>query len=256
MPHADRRAGDAVSDSAHVRPYIQQTLTTKALHFSISELQSRMDVRRPDALDLEYTRLMMGFLLLAPQPARLAMIGLGGGSLVKFCHRHLAGTHICVVEINPHVIALRDDFNLPPDGPRLTVLLGDGADFVRCPPGPVDVLLVDGFDQDGLPEALSSQRFYDDCAALLAPAGLLVLNLHAGHPQFCAQIERIRRSFAGATRGVDDSDGSNSVVFAGAAVALWRASPLRRPRGLVEMAWKSLQADFARIGSAVQAEIR
>ena len=51
MPHADRRAGDAVSDSAHVRPYIQQTLTTKALHFSISELQSRMDVRRPDALD-------------------------------------------------------------------------------------------------------------------------------------------------------------------------------------------------------------
>ena len=43
--------------------YVSLSLTTKALHFSMSELQSRMDLRQPDALELEYTRLMMGFLL-------------------------------------------------------------------------------------------------------------------------------------------------------------------------------------------------
>lgn len=245
---------DVFRHASHVKPYIQQTLTTKALHFSISELQSRMDIRRPDALDLEYTRLMMGFLLLVPVPARLAMIGLGGGSIAKFCHLHLTTTHVCVVEINPHVIALRDDFKVPPDGPRFGVLVGDGAEFVRQPPGAVDVLLVDGFDYDGLPEALSSQRFYDDCAVLLSPAGLLVVNLHLGHPQYRPQIERIRRSFAGATRVVDDSHGSNSIVFAGSALAALRAGPLRRPRGLAELAWKSLQADLARIVSAIKDE--
>ena len=67
-----------------------------------------MDLRDPSALDLEYTQTMMGFLLFLPQPQRIAMIGLGGGSLAKFCHRYLPRTRIQVVEINPHVIALRD----------------------------------------------------------------------------------------------------------------------------------------------------
>jgi len=67
----------------HVRPFVYEDLTTKALHFSISEIQSRMDVRNPYALDLEYTQTMMGFLLFLPEPRRIAMIGLGGGSLAK-----------------------------------------------------------------------------------------------------------------------------------------------------------------------------
>ncbi len=244
------------NDSTHVKPYVQVTLTTKALHFSISELQSRMDLRHPDALDLEYTRLMMGFLLFCPAPARLAMIGLGGGSMAKFCHRQLPGTRMQVVEINPHVLALRDEFQVPPDGPRFGVELGDGADFVRGPPARFEVLLVDGFDYDGLPEALSSQRFYDGCYETLAPGGLLVVNLHAGHPQYPQQLERIRRSFAGAALAVDDSDRSNSIVFAGkdAALAALRSGPLRRPPGLDAGAWKSLQPEMARVLSALKAE--
>ena len=35
------------------------------------------------------------------------MIGLGGGSLVRFCHRHLPHSRMTVVEINPAVVALR-----------------------------------------------------------------------------------------------------------------------------------------------------
>jgi spermidine synthase len=244
------------NDAHHVKPYVQVTLTTKALHFSISELQSRMDLRRPDALDLEYTRLMMGLVLFKPAPANLAMIGLGGGSLAKFCHRHLPKTRITVVEINPHVVALRDEFQIPPDGPRFGVELGDGADFVHGATGRFDVLLVDGFDYDGLPDALCSQRFYDGCCESLAPEGLLVVNLHAGHKQFAQQIERIRRSFAGATLAVDDSDGSNCIVFAGRGQALagLRVGPLRRPRGLDAEAWGALQPELARIVSALKAE--
>ncbi len=245
------------SKTEHVQPYVQETLTTLALHFSIGELQSRMDIRRPDALDLEYTRLMMGFLLFNPAPQRLAMIGLGGGSLAKFCHRHLSRTQMVVVEINPHVLALRNRFRVPPDGRRLQVLLGDGAQFVRLPPGRFDVLLVDGFDYDGLPEALSSQRFYDDCFEALMPGGLLVVNLHIGHPLHLQHLERLRRSFGGALLAVDDSDGSNSIVFGdkGGHLAALRIGPLRAPRGLGDAAWASLQPEMARLLSALQAEL-
>jgi len=50
------------------------------------------------------------------------MIGLGGGSLVKYCLAALPDTAVTVVEIKPAVIALREAFGIPPDGPRLRVV--------------------------------------------------------------------------------------------------------------------------------------
>src|SRR5665213_204464 len=101
-----------------VKPYVYETLTTKALHFSMNELQSCMDTRRPEALELEYTRLMMGFLMFLSEPKTIAIIGLGGGSLAKFCYRHIRSARVTVIEINPHVIALREEFLVPRDGER------------------------------------------------------------------------------------------------------------------------------------------
>ncbi len=238
----------------HAKPYVRETLDTRAMHFSISETQSRMHLKRPDALTLEYTRTMTGFLLFKPRPARIAMIGLGGGSIAKFCHRHLPTSHMTTVEINPHVIALRDQFDVPPDGPRFRVIHGDGASFVRESAERFDVLLVDGFDLEGQPPALCSQRFYDDCVDVLAPDGLLVANLHTGHKQFDELVERIRRSFAGSALVVDDGECSNSIVFAGKGGLLARqpVGPVRCPRGLSAEAWTQLMPAFARMVSALQ----
>ena len=150
---------DNVDRHEHVKPFVYETPDSKALHFTISEIQSRMRTQRPYALDLDYTRTMMAVLLFNSEPENLAMIGLGGGSLAKFCHRHLPSTRIKVVEINPHVIALRDEFGIPPDDDRFKVRREDGAAYARAAPYPVDVLMVDGFDNEGQPPALCSQRF-------------------------------------------------------------------------------------------------
>ena len=238
----------------HVRPFVYEDLTTKALHFSISEIQSRMDVRDPYALDLEYTQTMMGFLLFHPQPRHIAMIGLGGGSLAKFCHRYLLQAFIQVVEINPHVIALREHFHVPPDGERFHVMRGDGAHFVRQRATPPDVLMVDGFDNSGLPASLSSQRFYDDCYEMLRPDGMMVANLHYGHRNYDRHLDRIRRSFGGAVLVADDSELSNSIVFAckGTAFESARAGVVRRPEGLDRAAGEQLQGAFARVSRALR----
>jgi spermidine synthase len=218
----------------HAKPFVVNSRGAKTLHFSMATIQSRMRLDDPFALDLDYTRTMMGFLLFVPAPQHIGMIGLGGGSLAKFCHRHLPGAHIEVVEINPHVIALRDEFCVPPDDHRFSVSQGDGARYVRQADLALDVLIIDGFDPSGLPEALGSQRFDDDCFDALRPGGVLVMNLHLGDPRYDILIDRLRRSFDDALFTVDDSDRSNSIVFAtkGSAFAQYRPGMASPPMGL------------------------
>jgi len=73
----------------------------------------------PDALCLAYTRKMMAFLLFNSGPRRMLQLGLGGGSLAKFCYRHLPDALITVLEIDSHVLALREEFRVPLDDSTL-----------------------------------------------------------------------------------------------------------------------------------------
>ena len=221
----DAIAWEPVAPDEQVRPFVQRGRGWQSLHFSISAIQSRMRTGRPDALDLEYTRLMMGFLLFAARPRRLAMIGLGGGSMVKFIHRHLPQASLEVVEINRHVVALRDEFGVPSDDERLHVSIADGADFVeQAQAGGRDVLLVDAFDTHGMPPPLATPRFYDACRRLLAPGGVFVVNLQSGDPLCDLHVDRIATAFDGNVLRVEAGDHSNSVVFAG------NGEPLRQAR--------------------------
>ena len=156
------------------KPYLKEDGEEVALHFDFRTVQSAMSKADPDALTLGYTRTMMAFLLFQPEPARIAMIGLGGGSMAKYCLRHLPGVDFTAVEISPEIIALRDDFRLPPDGERFRVVCADGADYIRAMNHTVDVLLLDGFDLEGQPRQLCSTAFYDYCFARLNPGGVLL----------------------------------------------------------------------------------
>ena len=49
----------------------------RTLHFPGSDIQSRMQLDDPHALDLDYTRTMMGFLLFVPDPRRICAEHIG-----------------------------------------------------------------------------------------------------------------------------------------------------------------------------------
>lgn len=196
-------------------PILREGDGSVALEFDNGVVQSRMLRAEPVALVLEYTRLMMGFLLLHPDSTRIAMIGLGGGSLAKYCWWHLPAADITAVEIAPEVIALRDVFGIPPDDRRFRVHCEDGAAFVRRDAAPLDVLLVDGFDRHGQPPDLCSAAFYDACRQRLGAGGVLVVNLHSNEVLHDGCIERIRQAFDGRIAVVHGDDSENTVVFAG-----------------------------------------
>jgi spermidine synthase len=207
-------------DTDHVIPFVYSDDNKRSLHFSIHQLQSKMSVGKPDELEVDYTKTMMGFLVLNRQPRHIAMIGLGGGSLAKFCYRNLPHTKITVVEINPHVIALRDQFLVPADDDRFKVIEADGADFVREAEPDVDVLLVDGFDHQGQPGQLCSQAFYDNCHRLLTDKAVMAVNLHNDHPLFGVFVDRINRSFESNAAEVAANRDGNVIIFAGKGIAV------------------------------------
>ncbi len=240
-------------EQVHAKPFLHETRRMKSLHFSIAEVQSCMDVTQPDSLELAYTRTMMGFLLFHPMPLRIGMIGLGGGSLAKFCYRHLPRADISVLEINPHVIALRNDFSVPADDERFRVIRADGARYVRAHEGAFDVLLVDGYDYDGLPGELSSKRFYDDVADCLRPSGVMAANIHLGNAEFPLLVARVGRSFNGAALAVKEHESGNAVVFARKDCALpsCELEDVARPKTLEAAQWALLQVSFARIRAAL-----
>src|SRR5690554_5385243 len=192
------------------RPFVRRYGRYTSLQFSRKQTQSRMLTADPDALLIDYTRTMLAALLLRPDPDCIGMVGLGGGSQVKFCHRHLPRARIEVVENNPGVIALRGKFAIPDDDERLRVHLGDGADFLQARGGRYDVLLVDGYDEDGIPEALSTQAFYDDCRDALAPGGVMSVNLFSADAPL--HVHRIRRSFGDGVAVLKEAKMSNRVA--------------------------------------------
>ena len=197
-----------------MKPYLTESDGILSLQFDEWSTQSEMSIDDTDELVIPYTRVIMSFLLLEPSPRHVAMIGLGGGSLAKYCYRYLPGTEITAVEINPAVIALRNEFAIPADDARFRVLLGDGAAWVADSASQPDVLIVDGFDADGLPAQLSSQQFYDDCYSALSDNGIMVVNMWKGYPHYDEYLARIDNSFAGNWVIVDAEDGFNQIVLA------------------------------------------
>ena len=158
---------------------------------------------------------MMCFALLAPRPRHIVMVGLGGGSLVKFCHRFLPHTRITVLELRADVISLRAQFQVPPDDARLRVLHADAAAWLaKAGAASCDVLLVDGYDAAGLPTALSSAAFYTHCRRVLRPEGVLVANIFTYDPDYVTAQQRLARAFDGALCWLSGIAGNNGILFA------------------------------------------
>src|SRR5471032_901816 len=165
----------------------------RSLEFRPGMVQSEMRLSQPYRLVLAYARAMMCFALFQPRPEHIIMVGLGGGSLVKFCHRYLPHSRITVLELRADVIALREQFAIPPDDARLRIIHADAAHYLAGLRSCADVLLVDGFDTEGMPSALGSARFYADCRRTLRPGGVLVANLFSYDPHYRAMLHRLAR---------------------------------------------------------------
>ena len=201
------------------------------LHVGGEAIQSAMRLEDPFALELDYTRCMMAFLLFHAAPRRALMIGLGGGSLAKFFHRHLHGLRTHVVEYDERVIATaRALFQVPPDDARLAIEHGDGVEALA--PECCDLMVVDGFEDEATPSALVSQAFFDAAWCALEEPGALVMNFMDDDKEFDRHLQRLENAFGGAVLAFQSLRDPNIVVIG------LKGAPL-------EIEWRELRARAA-----------
>lgn len=226
---------------------------TKELVFDIRNVQSCMRVDDPNTLVFGYTRAMMGFLLFNPEPCDILIVGLGGGSLSKYCYHELPGCTVRTVELSKAVISLRDEFSIPADNERFQVVHADASLYMRNQRETADVILLDGYAPYGLPPELISQAFYDDCFQALRSGGVLSANLWGADIELRTCFSRIRHSFDQRFLRAKSDTSGNDIAFGLKQVELprWinlqlRARHLQRETGLnftdlLDQLWQSAQ---------------
>jgi spermidine synthase len=196
------------------KPFVFDDGNMRSLHFDKRTMQSAMWIEAPNELAFGYTRCMMGFLLSNPAPNHILMVGLGGGSLVKYCYKYLPKTRITVVEIDADVIALRDQCMIPPDDDRLQVIHMDAVKYLDQLEHEVDVILLDGFDADGLATDLITDDFYAACKNALSQEGILVSNMWGESKDLAATISRMNTIFNNSVWWCRSIDSYNLISFA------------------------------------------
>ena len=211
----------SVSDDGEVRH----------LHLGTPWIQGSMRVAEPFEIELQYVQRMMAWLLFV-EPAsvtkRHAMqLGLGAGAITKFCYKKL---RLCTtaIELNPQVLAVcRHWFKLPPDGPKLRVVLADAAQEIRNPMwlGTVDGLCVDLYDDNAAAPVLDSAEFYADCRALLSEGGCMTVNLFGRGSSFSESVEKLAAVFG------EDALWAFKPTREGNTVVLAQRTPSRFKRG-------------------------
>lgn len=200
-------------EAGFIAPLVFELGDIRSLLANWAYVQSAMSITDPYRLMLEYTQAMMGFLLFNPSPKTIEVIGLGGGSLAKYCHRFLPESSIRGVEVDWDVLAVADQFCMPPASERFQIIWADGSDYVAKDERTTDILLVDGFDGGGQPPQLCSLDFYRACRARLNPGGIFVANLCNYPGKHGPIVSRLRECF-GQIITVPVEAGMNLVVFA------------------------------------------
>lgn len=136
-------------------------------------------IAAPDKLVFAYTRIMLGALYLNPEPREILVVGLGGGTMPRVLRKLRPQAHIDAVEIDPAVtrIAARF-FGYRPDA-NSRVYEEDGRVFVKrqLKQGKkYDLVILDAFDHDYIPEHLLTREFLQEVRGILAPGGVLAAN--------------------------------------------------------------------------------
>jgi spermidine synthase len=207
------RLRDDILTGRYAKPFILDDGRVRRLYFTLRYLQSEMRLKAPQALELAYTRKMMAFLLFHPNPKRILLVGLGGGSLAKFCHRQLPRARITAIEIDPTVIAMGEQFGVAADD-RLAIYQADAAEFLPTQQADTDVLLLDAFDRNGIAPSLSSPAFFEAARRCLRPKGLLVANLAGSEDNWRPHLAMLRDAFDERVILVRVAGDDNHIAFA------------------------------------------
>lgn len=118
------------------------------------------------------------------EPITVLHLGAGALTLPRYVEAHRPGSVQHVIELEPNLIPfVTEQLPLPPSM-HLHVHIGDAREQLSKLPreltGTVDLMIVDVFSGSRTPAHVTSLEFYQEAAKLIAPAGVIVVNVADG----------------------------------------------------------------------------
>lgn len=149
--------------------------------------QTCIDLRDPKRLVFSYTRMSLSGLLLNPQPRRILVAGLGGGTIPSLMWELFPDAEIDVLEVDPAVVKVAERFfNFQPDE-RMRVHEVDARVFIKragLRRQQYDYIMLDAFSGEYIPEHLLTAEFLQEVADILSEDGIVVANTFASSRLF------------------------------------------------------------------------
>lgn len=150
------------------------------LTFGNSVEQSCMDKLKPYRLEHSYTQTMLLGLLLGETPVEVAVLGLGGGSLIRALHHLRPKLHIDAIDYRQSVIDVAKDFFFLPETSKVKLYCNEAEKFLEQNPKNYNVMFSDLYLADKVHQSQQQKSFYDLCHERLTDNGLLVINQWSG----------------------------------------------------------------------------
>lgn len=141
--------------------------------------QSCMYVNDNQRLVFNYTKLLFTSLLVTPKIENVLIIGLGGGTMSNVLHQLYPNAQIHNVEIDPAVIKVAKQYFYFQENSQVSAIKGDGRIFVKRAKMKAlryDLIILDAFNGDYIPEHLMTVEFHRELKQLLTPQGIVAAN--------------------------------------------------------------------------------
>jgi|TARA_B110000438_G_scaffold301173_1_gene355392 spermidine synthase len=132
-----------------------------------------------DRLVFDYTRMSFAGLLLTPNPQRILIIGLGGGTLPVAFNDLFPTAEIDVLEIDQAVVNVAEEYFYFEENDQMKVTVEDGRVFIKragMRNQKYDYIVLDAFSGDYIPEHMLTEEFLEEVKSIMTDDGVLVAN--------------------------------------------------------------------------------
>jgi spermidine synthase len=178
-PPAINELGERIllrKDSEYHRITVTEDATIRHLRFDKSN-QSAMDLSDPYRSRIAYPDYLHLAVAFHPDPARVLVLGLGGGMVSKRYWRDYPGASVDSVEIDPAVVDVAQRYFALPTDPRLRIFTQDGRRYVQTTNEHYDIAIVDAYYADSLPFHLATSEFFGELKSKMTSDGVVAYNV-------------------------------------------------------------------------------
>lgn len=165
-------------------------------------VESSIDIKHPEELQLKYTQAMFGaYLLNKKLPQKTLMIGLGGGGMPLFNSHYFPEVEMKIVELDPEIVKIAKSYFYLTEKIQKNIIIEDAFTYLKNSNQKFDIIFMDAFlkpsrdtDETGVSYKFKEKAFYNLLLSNLNMNGIVVFNINH-HSKYKSDLESISGIF-------------------------------------------------------------